>query len=281
MSSNSLPHPLVSSEWLHQNIDMPNLVILDATIKKATSEGDDYFKGLQIPKARFIDIKGNFSDSQSAMPNTLPSPKAFTEAAQALGINKDSKIIVYDRLGIYAAPRVWWMFRAMGHEHIAVLDGGLPAWISEGFKTEASKTKTYESGDFIANFQDEMVVGLEEVLQNITTKRHSVLDARSSGRFHGTAPEPRADVKGGHIPNSINLPYTELLQDGKMKQVEELRAIFKSLKLPNTPRIYSCGTGITACIIMLAAALTGFSDHAIYDGSWTEWGQAEHVPIAT
>ena len=278
--SSFFPSQVIAASWLHEHLQDQDVVILDATIPKVVGDVTGIpFPEIQIPKTRFFDLKKKFSDSNSHLPNMLPSAEHFAMAAQELGIHKESKIIVYDRLGIYSSPRVWWMFKTMGHRNVAVLDGGLPAWLEAGLPTEEATEQTYGRGNFHADLQPERVRDMEEVKQNLIEETEVVVDARSSGRFHATAPEPRSDLKGGHIPKSYSLPYTELLADGKLRSKDELYTLFKALDLPKKKIVYSCGSGITACVLLLAAEQAGIQQGAIYDGSWTEWGQADGVPI--
>jgi len=266
---------LISADWLYDNLHDPNLIILDASPATNKSNLSTNFVGLQIADARLFDIKNKFSDTSADMPNTLPSAADFTEACQALGINRTSKIVVYDNLGIYTSPRVWWMFKTMGHQEVAVLDGGLPAWASNGFEVIPTEEKKYATGDFTANIYPELKRDMDDVRQNINSKKAIVLDARSEGRFSGTAPEPRAGLSSGHIPDTLNLPFGQVLNEGKMKNSEALKAIFKDLNIDDRPLIFSCGSGLTACIIMLAADLVLDNPMSIYDGSWTEWAQKQ------
>ena len=277
MHNSSLP--IVTIDWLKEHIDDQNLVILDATFKKVTASDSNDPSNLGIPGAIFLDIKKDFSDQQSALPNTLPTPSAFTKAAQTLGIKKSSKIVVYDKLGIYSSPRVWWMFRAMGHEQVAVIDGGLPEWIRSGGTLQEIAPQFPQTGNFEANLQKDWVTNAADVLKNIGNKTCKVFDARSAGRFNGTAPEPRAGLRGGHIPGSFSLPYSEVLEEGKFKSIPELKAIFQKLNASKEKMIFSCGSGITASIIMLAAELVGHSGGAVFDGSWTEWAGDKKYPV--
>ena len=274
--------PLVSISWLKNNLDNLNLIILDATIKKVTSDDKTAVINKAIPGARFFDIKGMFSDKETNVPNMLPAPEVFEQGCQSLGIQHNSQIVVYDQLGIYSSPRVWWMFKAMGFHNVAVLDGGLPAWIDANYPLEDLNSYAdiqYEKGNFKAAFKPNLVVSQEDVYSIMHNPDVLILDARSHGRFIGTEPEPRQDLKSGHIPGSISLPYTEVLVNGKMKSVEELKSIFTALDIGNKKLIFSCGSGITACIILLAAEIAGYSNLSVYDGSWSEWGLIEGLPI--
>ncbi len=272
--------PLVSVDWLSKYLDHPDLIILDASIKKVTTSDKSLNEDLQIPGARFFDIKKSFSHQHSVLPNMLPTPEDFEKSCRKLGINTDSKIVVYDTLGLYSSPRAWWMFTIMGHKDVAVLDGGLPEWTKNGLPTE-NKTITQEFllGNFKINDRSKYIVDAKEVLFEMNSPESVILDARSYGRFKGTDPEPRSDLKGGHIPNSLNLPYTDVLTDGKMLATKDLIKLFTHFDIENKKLIFSCGSGITACIILLAATLAGYTNLWIYDGSWSEWGQLEDVPI--
>ncbi len=280
MNPLQITHPLVSVSWLNKHLDHPDLIILDATIKKVTSKSGDNNSDLKIKNARFFDIKKVFSEKNTDLPNMLPSAKDFEEACRELGINSNHKIVVYDKLGMYSSPRVWWMFKAMGHQQIAVLDGGLPAWLQEGLPSEDENNYTQPAqGNFKASFIPELVVDSEYVLNAIDNKDILIFDARSPGRFTAKEPEPRDDLKGGHMPNALNLHYAQVQQNGRMLPVNELKEILANFNIENKKLIFTCGSGITACIIMLAADLVGYKNVSVYDGSWTEWGQLSGAPI--
>lgn len=262
-----MTNPIVSAAWLHEHLNDSNLIVLEARL--------DQNPDLQIKGARLFDIKNNFSDTSNPLPNTFPSEEKFTAEAQKLGINSNSRIVVYDATGIYSSPRAWWMFKAMGHPNVFVLDGGLPEWIKEGFPIENQQQASYPKGNFTAQFQPELIKNKEQILENITTKEAVLMDARSADRFDATLEEPRAGLRSGHIPSSINTPFTELQQDGKFKSTDELKEI---LNLNDQPLYFTCGSGITACIVLLATELISDNPKAVYDGSWTEWGRTD-LPI--
>lgn len=270
-----MTNPLVTTAWLYNHLNDPDLIILDARLEQNQSNLENHNPDLQIKGARVFDIKNNFSDTSNPLPNTFPSVEKFTAECQKLGINKNSTIVVYDGLGIYTSPRAWWMFKAMGHFNVFVLDGGLPEWLKEGYPTESRQELTHAIGDFEAKLQPELIKNKEQVLENITTKEAVLMDARSAERFHATLEEPRVGLRSGHIPGSINKPFTDLQQDGKFKSREELSEI---LKLNDGPLLFTCGSGITACIVLLACELISDNPKAVYDGSWTEWGSSD-LPI--
>ncbi|WP_299120832.1 sulfurtransferase [uncultured Tenacibaculum sp.] len=269
---------IVSTEWLYQNLKAENLVILDATITKVGTAGNKTQVKQQIPNAVFFDLKNVFLDKNKEFPNTIPSEKYFQEEVQKLGINKDSCIVVYDDLGVYSAPRVWWLFKTFGFDNIAVLNGGLPNWLKHDFSVEVPKFKEIVKGDFTANYKSEKVGFVKDVLE-ASNKEELILDARSNGRFHAIVPEPRTDLRGGHIPNSKSLPYSELQREGMMKSKEELQEIFQKLNPKNEEAIFSCGSGITACILALGSEISGNKNYKVYDGSWTEWASKIELPI--
>lgn len=265
---------IVTSQWLFENRNNPNLIILDASVKKVTDDNNSS-KNIRIKGARYFDLKNNFSDKTSDFPNTFPSVQQFEAESQKLGINNSSIIVVYDNLGNYSSPRVWWMLKVMGHQNVFVLDGGLPNWIENGFPTEKITPQQCQVGNFKAKFESERVKNYEFIKSNLKNKTSLVIDARSKGRFNGTAPEPREGLKSGSIPNSVNIPFGDVLSYGKFKSEEELKAIFSKLNPKNKELIYSCGSGLTACIILLASELALPNKTSVYDGSWTEWAQKE------
>lgn len=271
--------PLVSVTWLSENIDNPNLIILDASTQTNAANLKVEFPAIQIKGARHFDFKNIFADKDNDLPNMLPSPDLFEQECNQLGISSSSKIVVYDNLGIYSSPRVWWMFTIMGHQDVAVLNGGLPAWKKNNLDCEIKKQANNNIGNFKANFNSELIKNSVQIVENISLKNEIVLDARSKNRFKGTIPESRKNLKNGHIPNSINLPFTEILKNGKLKPKEDLVQLFQKTNPNNQGFIFTCGSGVTACILLLAAKIIGYKNISIYDGSWSEWGQLEGVPI--
>ncbi|AUC84074.1 sulfurtransferase [Polaribacter sp. ALD11] len=274
-----IKHPLVSVDWLKDNLEDENLIILDCTIPKVTANTIVTEEKTQIRGTVFFDIKNSFSDKNAALPNTVLSPKEFEEKAQELGIHKEAILVCYDDLGIYSSPRVWWMFQLMGFKNVAVLDGGLPAWKAKNFPIQQPEVHQPKKGNFKVAYQSEKLKYTKDVLESINDKNVLIVDARSNGRFYGTAAEPRKDLKSGHIPNSVSLPFGEILENGKMKSDVELTNIFSDFK-NKTTLIFTCGSGITAAILALGATIAEVENVAVYDGSWTEWGSTDNLPIA-
>lgn len=262
---------LVSVQWLSENMDDPNLVLLDASLLKTADGKDSDLKNLTISGARIFDLKADFSDQTSPYTNTFPSEEQFEKACQKLGINKTSKIVVFDNKGIYSSPRVWWMFKVVGHENVAVLDGGLPEWVSNGFTTIKKEKLTYDSGDFKTSLNKELVLRFSDIQKNIEGQKFTLVDARSEGRFNGTADDPRKELQSGKIPGSVNIPFTSLLDNGKFKSVEDLQSIFNDKLSSDDQLAFTCGSGLTACIVALASEISFKQSRFIYDGSWTEW----------
>lgn len=271
MTTINIPGSLVSVHWLAENFNAENLVILDASIKLVTSvQHGAQEVPVYIPGALRFDIDHEMSDKKTSLPHMMPSPEVFTEKAQQLGINQDSAIVAYDRVGLYSSPRAWCMFRAMGHDQVAVLDGGLPAWIEAGYETVPTLSTPSRRGDFISQPQGEWFVDSRYVLHALTDPTLSVIDARSEGRFKGLEPEPRSGLRGGHMPNAVNIPFTSVLENGKIASKSKLQSIFE--KYRNKKMVFSCGSGVTACVVALAAEQAGHKNLSIYDGSWSEWG---------
>lgn len=268
---------LISASALTTKLADPKLVLLDCSLETTATGKRSKYSGMTIPGARFLDLKKDFSDTTAPFPNTIPSTSAFQENARKLGINFDSEIVVFDAMGIYSSPRVWWLFQVMGHRNIRVLDGGIPAWSELGLPLTESYSIDYSYGNFEAKLDMQQVKTFKDLDLNVTAETFTVVDARSSGRFEGVEPEPRAYLQSGSIPNSVNLPFQEVLDNGKYKSKEELHQIFEDRSLLDKSLVYSCGSGLTACIIMLAGEIAAQKDKQVYDGSWTEWAELKEL----
>lgn len=266
-----LQSSLVSVNWLKEHLHDEKLILLNATLPKVTGS-DSQPETQQIPGTRTFDIKNKFSDTSAPFPNTVPSTEQFNLEAQNLGIDNDSIIVVYDDYGFYSCARAWWLFKAFGHDQIAILDGGLPAWKHAGFPVESKQEHTFKKGNFEGKFNPQAFRFFNDI--QILKDNHSVLilDARANDRYEGLLPEPREGLRSGHIPNSVNLPFQQLLSDNQMKPASELKTIFQNLNPDNKKMVFSCGSGVTACILALGAELSGYDNLSIYDGSWTEYG---------
>ena len=268
---------IVESDWLCEQLDDPSVIILDASYTPVSGTKSSY-EGQFIAGARIFDID-HFSDHLSPLPHMLATASDFQHRARFLGIDKESTIICYDNQGIYSSPRAWWMFKAMGHEKVAVLNGGLPEWLEKGYPVEKKPRSTFPAGNFDASLNDSLVRSLEQVAENMRSRSFQLIDARSARRFDGTHPEPRPHLPSGHIPQSINIPFQAVLEGSRFKSKAALQALFA--EIPEEPVVFSCGSGLTACITLLAAELVLENDKAVYDGSWTEWAAIQGAEIET
>lgn len=271
MANSYLPKPLVSVKWLHNHLNDDNLLIFDASMNKVTSNANEV-EVFQIPNTQYFDIKHAFSDTSVTFPNTVPSQEQFTKEAQRLGVNNDSIIVVYDDKGIYSSARAWYLFKAFGFENVAVLDGGLPEWIANGYKVENKKSNSRSNGNFVAHFNPKAFKFFKEIKESSQNDNHLIIDARSENRFKGLAPEPRKGLRSGNIPNSVNIPFQELLDGNCFKSEGNIAKEFDKVNALNQHLVFSCGSGITACILALGAELIDKNDVSVYDGSWTEYG---------
>lgn len=267
-----LKKPLVSVNWLHNHLDASNLIVLDATIPKVSELDDVVHKKEVIPNTLFFNLKQKFSDVSAPFPTTFPTLEQFQHEAQQLGIQQNSTIVVYDDKGIYSSARVWWLFKAFGFHNVVVLNGGLPAWKTAGFEVLNNYESVKSIGDFQAEKPQNHMVFFDDMQQNVQLNQRLVVDARSELRFKSLVREPRVGLRRGTIPSSVNIPYESLLDSGIMKSESELRTIFSKIAKPHDALTFSCGSGITACVLALGAELAGYHNLVIYDGSWTEWG---------
>lgn len=264
--------PLVSIEWLQKHLNHPDLVVLNASLGKPQVDTGNVISEMQIPKTRLFDIKTRFSDSTAPFPNTFPSLEQFVTETRSLGISDSSCIIVFDEKGIYSSARVWWMFKAFGHTNVAVLNGGLPSWKKAGYGLEPYEDYTGTIGDFSAKLDPSFMAFFTDMEDMVRNQSHTIVDARSESRFLGLEEEPRAGLRAGHIPTSKNLPFENLLEKGEVKSTEELKKLFDKVAEQDKPMVFSCGSGITACVLALGAEMLGYKELSVYDGSWTEWG---------
>lgn len=263
----NLNSPLVSVEWLKKHCNASNLILLDATINKVIDE-----TSIRIPNARFFDIKKKFSDTSAPFPSALPSKEQFQQEARLLGINKSSLIVVYDDKGIYSSARAWWLFKTFGFKNVAVLDGGLPEWQRQELEIENYKNEVYALGDFEVRYVPDLMTDFNGINAFSGDSKTLIVDARSEERFKCLVDEPRAGLRRGTIPNSKNIPYTQLLNGYKLKPKAEISEIFNNLVVDKPKIVFSCGSGITACVLALGATLSDYKNLTVYDGSWTEYG---------
>jgi len=272
---------LVSTQWLAEHRDAPDVKVVDATWFLPTLERDARAEYAQthIPGAVYFDID-DIADDQSALPHMLPSPVKFSSRMRKLGLGDGTRIVVYDNNRYSASARAWWMLRLFGHPDVAVLDGGLAKWRAEGRPVDDRPVVPREA-HFTARQNNLLVRDLEQIRSNLVARREQVIDARSTGRFTGTEPEPRPGLRGGHIPQSLSLPYLDLIAaDGTLLPPAELRQRFAALGIDQRrPIVTTCGSGVTACTVALALHQLGAPDVAVYDGSWSEWGGRSDTPI--
>jgi thiosulfate/3-mercaptopyruvate sulfurtransferase len=273
--------PVVTTEWLSKHLGEPDLRIVDGTwhMPQLGRDARAEFAATHLPGAVFFDIDA-IADRGTTLPHMLPSPEEFGAAVGALGIGSGDRVVVYDVRGVVSAARVWWTFRAFGHDAVAVLDGGLKKWRAEGRPVESGLPSPARR-TFTARRRAELVRDLDAMRANLGSRSAQVLDARSAGRFTGTEPEPRAGLRGGHIPGSLNLPYETLYRpDGTLKPPDELAAAVHTAGVDlGRPIVTTCGSGVTASVLALALHLLGRRDVAVYDGSWSEWGGRADTPV--
>jgi thiosulfate/3-mercaptopyruvate sulfurtransferase len=275
---------VVSTRWLAERLHAPDIAVIDASwhLPAAKRDARAEFLAARIPGAQFFDID-EISDSATSLPHMLPSAEKFSSRMKKLGIGDGKKVIAYDTAGLFSAARAWWMFRIFGHDDVAVLDGGFPKWKAEGRPVDEDPPGRPQERHFSARFQSMMVRDKTDVLKAVKTGEAQVADARSPGRFTGQEPEPRPGVRSGRMPGAANVHYATLLKpDGTLKPTDEIAKVFAAAGVDvRKPVITSCGSGITAAILSLGLSLIGAKDHALYDGSWSEWGAASDTPVQT
>ena len=276
------PRTLVSTAWLAAHLNDPDLRVIDATwFLEPGRDARAEYEAAHIPGARFFDLDA-IADGRSGLPHMAPQPEMFVSRMRAMGIGDGHQVVVYDNSPVHSAARVWWTFRLMGKQDVAVLDGGLAKWLAEGRETE-DMPPVLRDRHITVQRQAGLVRDVTQVAAASKLGSHEIVDARGEARFRGEAPEPRAGLRSGHIPGARNLPFGRLFRDdGTMKDPDALRAEFTAAGVDLTrPIITTCGSGVTAAILFLALDRIGHRDHSLYDGSWAEWGSFPDLKIAT
>lgn len=276
------PSPFVSTEWLARKLGAPDLVVLDASYYLPTQNRDPEaeYRAAHIPGALRFDINA-VADQATALPHMLPTAAEFGPAVGAMGVSERDTVVVYDGLGLFSAPRVWWTFGLFGAANVFVLEGGFPRWVAEGRPVE-SGTASRPPTTFTVTAPPDVVADVARIQTTLANNSAQVVDARAADRFSGEAPEPRAGLPSGHIPGSLNVPHAALVQDGALKSAAELRAAFEAGGVDlDKPVVTTCGSGVSAAVLWIALHTLGRDPVALYDGSWTEWAGRGDLPIAT
>jgi thiosulfate/3-mercaptopyruvate sulfurtransferase len=268
-------NPLVTPSWLAARLQNPSTIILDATLPPVgvTPPIDTRARYLDqhIPGAIFFDIE-ELSDPTTSLPHMLPTAENFSRSMSALGVSDNSTIVVYEQQGVFSAPRAWWTLRTFGTQHVYLLDGGLRAWTEAGLPTESGPVH-HAAATFHAALNHDAAKNLSQLKVELTNHQQ-ILDARSAARFNGTAPEPRPGLSSGHMPGATSVPFTELVEDGRLKPADKLRELFAAKKIDlQQPITTTCGSGVTAAVIALGLEVVGAQAVSLYDGSWAEYAQ--------
>jgi thiosulfate/3-mercaptopyruvate sulfurtransferase len=278
------PEALVGAEWLAAHLGDPHVRVVDSSFKLpgiTPTAREDYGRG-HISGAVFFDID-DIAEPGTTLPHMIPSPELFARKMEGLGIGDDDRVIVYDSAGLSSAARAWWMLRLFGHPDVALLDGGLPKWKAEGRPLDTAVPNPPHRR-FSARFDPALVRDRQALLDNLSTRREQVVDARAAGRFAGIAEETRPGLRRGHIPGSSNLPYDRVTdpQTRRLRGADELSELFRDAGIAlDRPIVTSCGSGVTACALAFALYLIGHPGAAVYDGSWSEWGLPGDTPVET
>lgn len=277
------PKTLVSTDWLARHLRDPDLRVLDASwfLPGSARDAKAEYAAAHIPGARFFDVD-DISDQRSSLPHMAPPPEKFISRMRAMGVGDGHQVVVYDSSGVFSAARVWWTFRLMGKTDVAVLDGGFPKWQAEGREIE-DMPPIIRDRHITVSRQNHLVKDVTQVAHSAKLGEAEIIDARPAARFRGEAPEPRPGLRSGHIPGSKNIPFGEMLNpDGTMKPTATLKAVFEAAGVDlKKPAITSCGSGISAAVLTLALERIGHRNHALYDGSWAEWGFYDDLKVAT
>ncbi len=275
---------LVSTQWLSEHLNAPDVVIMDASWHLPPEGRDPKAEYLDehIPGALFFDID-DLSEANSSLPHMLPQPEKFASRMRRMGIGDGNRVVVYDTKGLFSAARAWWMFRIFGHDDVAILDGGLPKWKAEELPLDFDEPRPRQERHFSARLQTNMVCDKDDMAKVSSSGSRQIVDARSAPRFAGEEKEPRPGLGSGHIPGSLNVHYSGLLnEDGTVKDKAAIAGLFESAGVDmKRPITTSCGSGVTAAILTLGLEMNGHKDLVLYDGSWTEWGSEDGLPIET